>query len=73
MACQIQLISASEEKEVPYYSLDSTVQNKNAVAIKVTDEQTSTLIFKGKIKSSQASGFALSTDAKRYFTVSFMF
>ena len=36
--------------------MDSTVQNKNAVAIKVTDEQTSTLIFKSKSKSSKFLG-----------------
>lgn len=36
--------------------MDSTVQNKNAVAIKVTDEQTSTLIFKSKSNSSKFLG-----------------
>lgn len=36
--------------------MDSTVQNKNAVAIKVTDEQTFTLIFKSKSKSSKFLG-----------------
>lgn len=36
--------------------MDSTVQNKNAVAIKVTDEQTSILIFKSKSNSSKFLG-----------------
>lgn len=36
--------------------MDSTVQNKNAVAIKVTDEQTSTLIFNSKNKSGKFLG-----------------